>query len=104
MPIYLFEDPYGSPVESYFHADDAPSIGEKAVIDGKECTRMASIGGAFARRDVKFTSHQIDPAIAAKIAPRVNRHGEPQFQSAREVEEFCAKSKEYGLDYKHNEL
>lgn len=42
MPIYLFKDKDNNNVEHLMSSGDVPSIGEKMVIDGKECTRMAS--------------------------------------------------------------
>tara|TARA_R100000664_G_scaffold2132_1_gene5500 strand:- start:1830 stop:2132 length:303 start_codon:yes stop_codon:yes gene_type:complete len=42
MPVYAFQTNSGEEVESFFSFDDAPSIGDKVIIDGVECTRIAS--------------------------------------------------------------
>ena len=42
MPIYLFTDEDNNNVEHLMSSSDVPSIGEKRVIDGKECTRKPS--------------------------------------------------------------
>ena len=42
MPIYAFETESGEQLESFFSPNDVPSIGEKTVIGGVQCTRVAS--------------------------------------------------------------
>lgn len=42
MPIYAFKTASGQEVESYFPADEAPSIGSEVEINGALCTRVPS--------------------------------------------------------------
>ena len=89
MPIYSFKTESGKEVEMFFNMDDAPRIGEKTEIGGVPVTRVAEKIQVSAQKDLHFVAKSLcrnDPD-----APRVNEHGQPCFQSQKEVREFTAK-------------
>ncbi len=94
MPDYLFSTPSGGTVEHFCSASEVPSIGEELEINGEMCVRLASYGQPLVKRNIAFTSHQIDQWHPD--APRHNKHGEAVFHSRKEADEFGKKA---GMEY-----
>ena len=97
MPEYLFENAKGEQLSEYYDAAYAPRIGTQVELNGEIWTRMAAFGSVKGRRPVHVTSQQIEPWHPA--APRHDAHGQAQFNSRKEIQEFEAKT-----DYLYDEL
>lgn len=104
MPIYEFVNEDGVIEEHYLPMSEAPNLGAKVVIEDRLLKRIAS----RPRMNVKEyrVTAPSQPALDADgnlpkgcvPAPRYDRdpssptYGFAQFQSKKEIDEFCAKS------------
>ena len=91
MPEYPFRRPDGEICYEWLPMEKAPSIGEEYVIDGISCVRVPSLPQVSTPKEVHFTS--VSLPRHHEDAPRCNAKGQPQFESATEVREFCAKTR-----------
>ena len=91
MPIYVFRTESGDLLEEWFHVEHAPVAGRWTEIDGQKAQRIYTVPQVVAHKDVHFVSQSLERNHPD--APAVNEKGQPVFESRKQVEEFCAKTK-----------
>ncbi|MHA7813256.1 MAG: hypothetical protein ACX94C_07700 [Phycisphaerales bacterium] len=91
MPEYEFFNQDGEYRTAFFHADDAPKIGEIIEHEGESLRRVPSLPGVTAGFQ-PFASSSLAPNDPD--APHHDAQGRPSFQSEREVREFMARNNE----------
>lgn len=93
MPIYEFKLDDDSIVEEFFHAGEAPRIGESVRLECGELGRRVPSQplSSMVRRDVSFTCLQAArkwTGDGPDPAPRRNEKGQPVLHSRKEAIEF----------------
>jgi hypothetical protein len=97
MPIYSFKDSEtGQTTERFYPLADMPNIGDTIEESGRKFVRILDRPHVAVSKDHCFVARSLnrwDPD-----APRHNEHGQPVFQSKKEVKEYVA-SQEGDMTY-----
>jgi hypothetical protein len=97
MPTYSFNDiETGQTVERFYSIDERPRIGDIVEESDRKFVRILDRPRVAVSKDHCFVARSLnrwDPD-----APRHNEHGQPVFQSKKEVKEYVA-SQEGDMTY-----